>query len=118
MQIKVLFFGYLKETTGDGSADVELAEGSRIADLLEECARRRPLLEPYYEVMAVALNESYAERTAALRDGDVVALIPPVSGGSQNAAQEAAQGNARASIVLLPMNAPAPILVTCFFSPS
>ena len=107
MQIKVLFFGYLKETTGDGSAEVELAEGSRIADLLAECARRRPLLEPYYEVMAVALNESYAERTAALRDGDVVALIPPVSGGSQNVAQEAAQdyrqGNVRASIVLLPI---------------
>ena len=31
--------------------------------------------------LMVAVNSEYAERTAALNDGDEVALIPPVSGG-------------------------------------
>jgi len=30
---------------------------------------------------AIAVNESYAEDEVILKEGDVVAIIPPVSGG-------------------------------------
>ena len=33
------------------------------------------------DAYAVAVNEAYAEGTLILKEGDVVAIIPPVSGG-------------------------------------
>ncbi len=89
MNVNVLIFGYLKETTGDAGATMSLPEGSRVADLLDLCAWQWPAIEPYFDVIAVALNEEYAERGAALQDGDRVALIPPVSGGAPDATTDA-----------------------------
>ena len=33
--------------------------------------------------IAVAVNQEYVQRSAVLREGDEVALLPPVSGGSK-----------------------------------
>jgi molybdopterin converting factor subunit 1 len=82
MQVHLLFFGMLKEVTGRETVRLELPEGSRVSDLLEHYAASRPELQPYYDVIAVAVNQEYSEAGAVLKDGDEVALIPPVSGGS------------------------------------
>src|SRR5207247_497193 len=58
-------------------------EGARIADVwrqLELGAQPRGLL--------YALNKGYADRSTTLSDGDEVALIPPVSGGSFRLSEE------------------------------
>lgn len=86
--MQVLFFGQLKEVAGRERDTLELPEGARVSDLLRRCAEVSPALEPYYDVMAVALNQEYSEREAPLHDGDEVALIPPVSGGSGKGAGE------------------------------
>ena len=44
--------------------------------------QRHPSLGPISGSLQVAVNAEYAPRDASLRDGDEVALIPPVSGGS------------------------------------
>jgi molybdopterin synthase catalytic subunit len=82
MRVQVLFFGQLKEVAGRERDTLELPEGARVSDLLRRYAEVSPGLQPYYDVMAVALNREYSEAGAALHDGDEVALIPPVSGGS------------------------------------
>ena len=82
MRVRILFFGQLKEVAGRERDTLELPEGARVADLLRRYAEVKPGLEPYYEAMAVALNQEYSEAGAALHEGDEVALIPPVSGGS------------------------------------
>ena len=82
MRVRILFFGQLKEVAGRERDTLELPEGARVSDLLRRCAEVSPALEPYYDVMAVALNQEYSERGAPLHEGDEVALIPPVSGGS------------------------------------
>ena len=82
MRVQILFFGQLKEVAGRERGTLELPEGARVADLLRLYAQVKPALQPYYEVMAVALNQEYSEAGAALHEGDEVALIPPVSGGS------------------------------------
>jgi molybdopterin synthase catalytic subunit len=61
---------------------LELPEGAHVSDLLQRYAQVSPRLQPYYDVMAVVLNQEYSELEAALHDGDEVAMIPPVSGGS------------------------------------
>ncbi len=82
MRVKILFFGQLKEAAGRERDTLELPEGARVSDLLRRYAEVSPALQPYYDVMAVALNQEYTEAGAALHEGDEVALIPPVSGGS------------------------------------
>lgn len=82
MRVRILFFGQLKEAAGRERDTLELPDGARVADLLRRYAEVRPALQPYYNVMAVALNQEYSQAGAELHDGDEVALIPPVSGGS------------------------------------
>lgn len=91
MQVRVRFFGMLKEVAGRDDDMLRLPEGARVADLLERCATSAPDLKEYFSVIAVALNQEYSERDAALHEGDEVALIPPVSGGSGK--QQAAVSN-------------------------
>jgi MoaE-MoaD fusion protein len=82
MRVRILFFGQLKEVAGRERDTLELPEGARVCDLLQRYAETAPALRSYYDAMAVALNQEYSEAGATLHDGDEVALIPPVSGGS------------------------------------
>lgn len=93
MQVRVKYFGMLKEVAGRGDDTLGLPEGARVADLLERCARSAPELKEYFPVIAVALNHEYSERDAALHEGDEVALIPPVSGGSSQESVVRSQHN-------------------------
>src|SRR5438270_11881509 len=87
MRVNILFFGLLKEVAGRERDDVDLPPDSRISDLLSRYAARVPALQPYYDVMAVALNQEYSETNAALHENDEVALITPVSGGKAERAK-------------------------------
>ena len=82
MRVRILFFGQLKEVAGRERDTLELPEGARVSDLLRRYAELKPALQPYYDVMAVALNQEYSEAGTPLHEGDEVALIPPVRGGS------------------------------------
>ena len=78
MRVRVLYFGVLKESLGRESEMVELPEPARVADLM---ARFEGEGAEWMRSIAVAVNREYARREDVLRDGDEVALLPPVSGG-------------------------------------
>lgn len=78
MRVRVLYFGVLKDYFGN-DADVGLTEGASVADLLQQ---QRDLANFTLESIAVAVNREYAKLTDVLHEGDEVALLPPVSGGS------------------------------------
>ncbi len=82
MQVKVLFFGQIKEVVGAPEEQVELPEGASVADLFARYQQRFPRLEEFRPSIAVAVNQEYTDSTAALRTGDEVAFLPPVSGGA------------------------------------
>ena len=79
MRVCVLYFGVLKDVVGRGRSEMELAEGASVAELLE--AHRGLAKGPIWESIAVAVNQEYARAGDVLKDGDEVALLPPVSGG-------------------------------------
>ena len=82
MKIGVLFFGVLKDVIGRSGETVDLPEGTRVREVLSYYARGEPRLEAMLPALAIAVNREYAEAERLLRDGDEVALLPPVSGGS------------------------------------
>ncbi|MFQ5776833.1 MAG: molybdopterin converting factor subunit 1 [Terriglobia bacterium] len=82
MQVKVLFFGQLKDVVGTGEEQVELAPGAAVGDLAAHYQKRFPRWEEFQPSLAVAVNQEYADHAVALKAGDEVAFLPPVSGGA------------------------------------
>jgi molybdopterin synthase catalytic subunit len=85
MQVRVLFFGMLKDAAGRTSDTLQLPERATLADLLERCAEKFPALPKFFGSLALSVNQEYAARGTMLHENDEVALLPPVSGGSVQA---------------------------------
>jgi molybdopterin synthase catalytic subunit len=85
MQIRVLFFGMLKEIVGQGSEAISLPEGATVGDLLSHYEARIPRLKDLAASIAMSVNQEYAGREAKLKPGDEIAFLPPVSGGAPEA---------------------------------
>jgi molybdopterin converting factor subunit 1 len=83
MQVKVLYFGVLKDVAGHRSAVMELAEGASVAELLALHRSSGKAAASVWDSIAVAVNQEYARADDVLKDGDEVALLPPVSGGCE-----------------------------------
>src|SRR4051812_26123000 len=81
MQIRVLFFGMLKDIIGRDADAPSLAEGATVGDLLAHFETAVPKIQPYLVSIAVSVNQEFATRSTVLRSGDEVGLLPPVSGG-------------------------------------
>jgi molybdopterin converting factor subunit 1 len=82
MTVKVLFFGLTRELTGLQSEQAEIVEGESLDDLWRRYEARFPRLREVAASLLAAVNEEISERSRLLRDGDEVAFMPPVSGGS------------------------------------
>jgi MoaE-MoaD fusion protein len=83
MHVRVLFFGMLKDlaaTTGD---TMELPDGATVGDMLARFESQIPRLKDLLASLAVAVNRQYVGRDTVLKSEDEVALLPPVSGGSE-----------------------------------
>jgi molybdopterin synthase catalytic subunit len=79
MQVRVLFFGILKDLVGQASDALTLPDDSTLAAvrLHYEPSIPRELMAS----LAMSVNQEYATPDAKLRQGDEIALLPPVSGG-------------------------------------
>ena len=55
--------------------------GATIGDLLTQLEATYPRMKDYRPVVLTAVNEDYVDQRAQIRDGDEVAIFPPVSGG-------------------------------------
>lgn len=76
MNIKVIFFAGVREAMGKPETRLALVENATVADAWDrtggQCLRGNVLC---------AVNEEYADRDHVLKEGDVVAFFPPVTGG-------------------------------------
>jgi MoaE-MoaD fusion protein len=84
MRIKVLFFGFTHDLTGLREEQVELGEGENLQGLRRFYESRFPRLGELAGSLLFAVNEQIAEPLAVLHEGDEVALMPPVSGGTDD----------------------------------
>jgi molybdopterin converting factor subunit 1 len=82
MRVKVLFFGMLKEMLSSDSQTLELPQGATVDAVLEHYRELLPTQPKLWSAIAIAVNQNYAKTSCLLHEGDEVALLPPVSGGS------------------------------------
>ena len=81
MKIKVKFFASFREAVGKSEVDVDIKEKTDISRLLEILKTEHPELGKLIEPVIVSVNREYATYDTILKDGDEVAILPPVSGG-------------------------------------
>ena len=75
----MLFFASLREIVGSNSVELDLFDGATTATIFATLCGQYPLLQQ--GSVAIAVNKSYITDTIKLKDGDEVALLPPISGG-------------------------------------
>lgn len=80
VELKVLYFGVSRDQTNKGQEDLVVMENLTAGELKKKLMEMYPKLEDV-QSFALAVNESYADDEMMLKDGDTVAIIPPVSGG-------------------------------------
>jgi len=85
MRVRVLFFGMLKDSVGKAVDAIDLAEGASVRDVLAHYEPQFPQLKKARASLAMAVNQQYAAADTRLHAGDEVALLPPVSGGADDA---------------------------------
>ncbi|MHB1672676.1 MAG: molybdenum cofactor biosynthesis protein MoaE [Acidobacteriaceae bacterium] len=90
MHVHVLLFGALKDLRARETETVELPEQATVEEFLRRFVATAPEVGKYAGSLAIAVNREYALPTQMLREGDEIALLPPVSGGS--AEDESKQG--------------------------
>jgi molybdopterin converting factor subunit 1 len=81
VKVRLLFFAVLRDITGTDERELILAEGTRARDVWETLRASYAKLADYIQPPMIAINETYAAPDDVLRDGDVLAFIPPVAGG-------------------------------------
>ena len=82
MRVRVLLFAGLREAVGQKELVLELSDGARIETALAKVAVQHAALERYRGRLLVSLNQRRATASDALRDGDELALLQPMSGGA------------------------------------
>ncbi len=93
MRIRVLFFGVLRDVVGLREDSLDIPEGSRLGSVFELYAGRFPRLRGMAASMVLALNQEFSTPSAPLAEGDEVAFLPPVSGGSGSYTQAIREPN-------------------------
>lgn len=80
MKLKVKYFSIAKDAAGTGLEEVELSSGATVSELRERLRHLHPMLSELNDLL-VLVNGSPVPDSQVLREGDEVAIIPPVSGG-------------------------------------
>lgn len=80
MNLQVLFFGISADLTKQAKATILLSQGASVLEFKEFLQQQYPKLTQINSY-SIAVNESYATDKMILKENDVVAVIPPVSGG-------------------------------------
>lgn len=83
MQVQVKLFATLRQHAGWSESKFTLPEGATVTDLINHIiSSNEDLADWTGRAIYAAVNQEYADADYALTDGDMVAMFPPVSGGS------------------------------------
>lgn len=80
MKIELLCFAALRDETGFSKRTLEVPPGTSVADVWTRLQSELDSIAAL-PIPLTAVNEVYEDHSYVLEEGDVLALIPPVSGG-------------------------------------
>ncbi|HXJ20928.1 MAG TPA: molybdopterin converting factor subunit 1, partial [Polyangia bacterium] len=82
MRIEVLYFAILRERLKLDRETVELRDGASVAEARAAIGALHPEIAPLLARVQAAINRSWVPDDHRISDGDELAMLPPVAGGS------------------------------------
>ena len=80
MKVSVLFFGITTDLVGENNLKLDIKEAINVSSFKDFLKEKFPTLDKINSY-AISVNEEYAEDNLVLKENDLIAIIPPVSGG-------------------------------------
>lgn len=87
-RVRLRLFASPREIVGQREMELTLPDGATVGHLLASLYERYPTLRSHEGHLLVSVNQEFASHSRAVGEGDVVAIMPPVSGGAGHGAGE------------------------------
>jgi molybdopterin converting factor subunit 1 len=81
IRVKMIYFAQAREAAGTKGEEFSLDKQSTVKTALSKAFEGHPKLRPLEKAIKVAVNEEISQEDTPLKDGDRVAVLPPVVGG-------------------------------------
>jgi molybdopterin converting factor subunit 1 len=82
VRVRVLFFGAARDAVGHDELELRLEPRSNVTSAFKQLLAEYPALDRFGSSLLFAVNQEYALPDREISDGDELAILPPVSGGS------------------------------------
>jgi molybdopterin converting factor subunit 1 len=81
IRVKVLYFAQVREAAGISEEEIVLLKDSSLNNLISKIEENHPGILRHKEDMQLAVNRNVAGKNLSLKEGDQIAVFPPVAGG-------------------------------------
>ena len=81
MNVRAEFYSRLREIVGASALEIALSDNATINDLNQQLFTKYPKLRDFQNSMLFGIGVDFVEKKRLLRDGDVIAIMPPAQGG-------------------------------------
>tara|TARA_B110000008_G_C16781321_1_gene488811 strand:- start:397 stop:642 length:246 start_codon:yes stop_codon:yes gene_type:complete len=81
MQIEILFFGKILELINKSKIVVNVDNDTQLINIINKINEKYPLLKNIQNIMYAVNNEYIYDYNIKINENDVIAYIPPISGG-------------------------------------
>jgi sulfur-carrier protein len=81
IKVRAEFYSRLKEIVDASVIDLSLPENATVNDLFEQLQERYPQLRDFGKSVLFGMDVEFVDRDHELKDGDTIAIMPPVQGG-------------------------------------
>jgi MoaE-MoaD fusion protein len=98
VRVKVLFFGAARDAVGQSEHEIVLTGVTTSSQALAKLIEQFPDLGRFGNSLLFAVNQEYAREDREVRDGDELAVFPPVSGGAAGNGETQRRGDAGAEL--------------------
>ncbi|MBL1210989.1 MoaD/ThiS family protein [Geminocystis sp. GBBB08] len=79
--VKIKLFAIYQEIYQQEEITLKISEKSQVKDILKIIIQEKPALKKWENLTKLAVNLEFVSPDFEVKDGDEIALIPPVSGG-------------------------------------
>lgn len=82
-RVKIKFFASFREKTGMDEMDLDIRGQITVAQVIDDLARSLGVVKEFFKsgAVVIAVNREVAKPELIVKDGDEIAIFPPVSGG-------------------------------------
>jgi molybdopterin converting factor subunit 1 len=81
IKVNVLYFAQVREAIGIREEEVILIKDSTVNDLISKIEKNHPRMLRLKENIQLAVNCNIGGKNLSLKEGDQIAVFPPVAGG-------------------------------------